>query len=429
MKKSKLDIDTIYYNDVKTFDKFINNLQIIDYSIFDEKDFWHLLLLLSRGYLNDNFHKIFDMVNEIYLEQVIFCSVTIDDFYDNTFLYNNYEILNILINKQHFKIDPYISDYKKIFRIIRNHLSHYNYKYEKDLITFEEKEDNITISFSVSTLVLLLLATLSNVGQSNKIEAYENFILDLQYNTVDIKAINNVNQNIMTPLELIRSEELVQYINCIANYTRELCDLPEEEKEVVFIEILRTLLSDYGKQHGYIFNIDFLDSNVIDSIYKAWKKNPQMGDVDIFKNIYNMLKDNIKCSTISYKIFVDLLYRMCISKSKIDDYDSYMPILKNLIIINYLNIVFCDYAIKRNTSLSNEFFEYLEPISCDKIPSKIRNSLAHCHYKLDDMLEESSDIIIEFWDEKKNVINFKCKIKKNKVNSLIENYIKFIVKK
>ena len=405
-----------YLKDISIFKDFIKHINNLDNLNYNKENFWHLLLLLSRSYINDNFHKMFELVNTDYLARIFSGTVTREDYFDNTFTTNNEEILKLLLNNQFINITPNNNNYKELFKTIRNHLSHYNYKFENNIISFYDNKLNINISFSIASLCLILLAGLSNKGQSNRINSSDSSILRTNNLPSEITVTNQIDYNEITPLELIhiiRNDLIVPLFIIIKS---EITNIPNEELP---IEILKRTLPDLISEYGYNIKINPINSHIREQINNYLDKYDFNINDNQYNNIYHIIIDEIKRSTISYKLFIEILYH----KNNLNNFKEYLPILQNQIIIDYLNIVFCDYAYKQQNILSNEFFEYLNPNKKENIPQKLRNSLAHCHYRYQDITNSSSDIIIEFWDEQNNKINFECKIKKGKIEKLIEAYI------
>ncbi len=420
-----------YLKDVLCFESFINDFNIIENNSnikYDNLQFWRLVFLLSRSYINDNFHKMLELVNQDYLELIFSGNVKIDDFKDTTFPTNNEEILKLLIDNHYFKISTNTKDYIYFFKIIRNHLSHYNYELNNNIIIINY--DKKSISLSIATLVLIVLATLSNVGQSKKIYSYD-FSLSLLGNYLfETKVINLIDNNNITPLDFISYSVPVIINNLLLilnNYDENAENTPKDELEIIKIEKIREAFPEVCKSFGYEAKLSIPDDIITTKVENYLQDNgyEMNEDIKLYSNLYSMLKDDIKLATISYKLFIGILFSIFQGNRISSPYKVFFPILKNLITINYLNIVFCDYATNNNKNISNELFDYINPEDEKNIPHKMRNSLAHCHYKFQDITKNTSDIIIEFWDEQKGIINFKCKIKKENVYKLINNYTQF----
>ena len=107
----------------------------------------------------------------------------------------------------------------------------------------------------------------------------------------------------------------------------------------------------------------------------------------------------------------------------VNEYKIYLPLFNNEFIICYLNIIFWDYACQHNSIISSNLFKYINPIEEKNIPRKIRNSLSHCHYRYEDITDNSAFVIIEFWDEYESKINFKCRIKRENIKNLTDDDI------
>lgn len=415
-----------YLNDVEMFQNFMNNLNksnIFEKNFnYNKNDFWYLLLLLSKGYLNDNFHKMFDMINDDFIKKAFTCSLARDDFFDNTFMTDNEDILKLLLSNQYFKFPKIINNYSDLFKKIRNHLSHYNYTYENNIIKFYSNAYKSEICISVATLTLLLLASLSNIGQSKKINAFESSILLINTIPIELTVTNKIENNDITPNDVIRNE-LNHQLNYIINIIKSnIKDITKEELPFITIDIIKQILPDFMNDIGYDVHIEPLDDNICFQISTYLENNIDI-DNHIFNNLYQMVKSDIKMATISYKIFISILYKIINNKDFCNEYKIYLPLLNNELIICYLNIVFCDYAWQHNSIISSNLFEYINPIEEKNIPEKIRNSLSHCHYRFEDITDNSAIVIIEFWDEYESKINFKCRIKRENIKKLTDDYI------
>jgi hypothetical protein len=81
----------------------------------------------------------------------------------------------------------------------------------------------------------------------------------------------------------------------------------------------------------------------------------------------------------------------------------------------------CDGFIEDVFESIDEEYKIIPKIK--KVPIKLRNSLNHARYKFYDILDDSKGIVIEFWDQDKNEINFSCKITKENALKLIKKYL------
>ena len=68
-------------------------------------DFWYMIFLISKSFLNENFHKLFNFINDDFIEKVFMESVSKSDFFDDTFLCDNSCIIDLFLNNQFFEID------------------------------------------------------------------------------------------------------------------------------------------------------------------------------------------------------------------------------------------------------------------------------------------------------------------------------------
>ena len=413
---SKEEKNEQYLSDVELFQKFIKDLSKLGKERIDSyqpNDFWDYAFLLSRSFLNDNFHKLFDLANEEFLSIVFSSHATKENYLDTVFSTNKDEILDLLLQNQYIKIEPNTKDYKLIFKIMRNHLSHYNYEVDDNKIIIESRgmDREYRIECSIASLVLLLLAALSNIGQSIVEGANDSVILKINNEYVEIKATKINNEDTITPGDFLRDALPDLFNNCKFNSISQMKDI----------------ISIIGKEFNLDIEFQAIEDHIIHNIENYVVKNDledyYEGNKD-FANYYSMIYDSIKRSTISYKYLIEILYELCNHLSLEKENKVFLPILNNMKFICYLNIVFCSYAEERCNILTTQLFEYMNPEDCKNIPHKIRNSLAHCHYRYQDITDDSSDIIIEFWDEKDNQKNFECKIKKDNIEKLTNSYIK-----
>ena len=397
----------IYFADVELFKEYMNDFSSYDCGKkieYSKEKFWHLLFLISKSYLNDNFHKLFNMVNDDLLEKVFTCTLHIGDYFEDAFPIDNNSILELFLSNQHFNVDNNFNDYKKLFKIIRNHLSHYNYEFENNIIKFYSYDYKLHVSFSVATLVLILLASLSNIGQSKKINAFETFMLRLNDDVYEVVVRNKILNNELTPNDVSRN--IVKPL--LSNTFR---GKKESDLEKIEGYLCSILFPNILKETGYEVKINRFDKSIMEIIAKYLGEIEEIEEQE-FINLYQMINSSIKMSTISYKYLITILFGFFTNKRDYyKEFSLFIPLMNNELIICLLNIVFCDGVARKYNNVSDYLFQQIKPRKIASIPWKMRNSLNHCHYKFQDITNDDSDVMVEFWDENENVINFECKIK------------------
>lgn len=369
----------------------------------------NILFYLSKSYINDNFIELLEQV-DIELIKEILSGKAYDVFTENCFFIDNDIITNDLLNNQHFEISPKLFD-NPIYAlgIVRNNLSHFNYDVEVDKVVIDDKIKKEKLVFSVDSLILLLLAAFSNQGQSYKKGAFDYFVVG--NNIVSI--INKDDENQYTPYDMkleIQSsfEKAIRINKCV--YT-----LDE------FLEDATNILNEYG---NYEIKVETIDTKILKKL-KIEKINTQED-----MNLYVSYTDNIRCATISYKLIITMLHLLTSDKMAIhyNEFKKYFPIINNTLFISYMTLVFNDYMVHDCDGFIEDVFESIDEEykiipKIKKVPIKLRNSLNHARYKFYDILDDSKGIIIEFWDQDKNEINFSCKITKENALKLIKKYL------
>ena len=389
-------------------DEKLCNLSIDDllFLIANEKE---ILFYLSKSYINDNFIELLEQV-DIELIKEILSGQAVDVFSKNCFIVNNDIITNSLLNNQYFNISQKLFD-NPIYalEIVRNNLSHFNYMVLFNTVIIDDKIKKEKLEFTVDSLILLLLAAFSNQGQSYKKGAFDYFVIE---NNI-ISIINKDDENQYTPYDMkleIKNafEEAVRRYKC--NYTIDK-----------FLEDTKKLLNEYG---NYEIKVEAIDTKILKKL-KIEKINTQED-----MNLYVSYIDNIRCATISYKLIITMLHLLTSGKMAIyyNEFKKYFPIINNTLFISYMTLVFNDYMVHDCEGFIEDVFEYIDNEykkipKIKKVPIKLRNSLNHARYKFYNILDDSKGIIIEFWDQDKNKINFSCKITKENTLKLIKKYL------
>ena len=186
--------------------------------LFYVSNYHEILFYLSKSYLNDNFADLVEQIDENLVKDVFTGNITKNHFYKDCFIHNNEQIIEELIKNQYFQLSSTMSNnISETFRLIRNYLAHFNYIIMHNKVIIDLKEKDIkkyninTISFSIESLTILILATLSNQGQSHSKDAYDYYTLAFYENfsnkiniehSVILKISNNSNNNIYTPLNI-----------------------------------------------------------------------------------------------------------------------------------------------------------------------------------------------------------------------------------
>lgn len=103
---SKEEKNEQYLSDVELFQKFIKDLSKLGKERIDSyqpNDFWDYAFLLSRSFLNDNFHKLFDLASE---EQAKYLRI---DKANLLSVYGEASLKNEDDNPKKYQV-PYVSD-------------------------------------------------------------------------------------------------------------------------------------------------------------------------------------------------------------------------------------------------------------------------------------------------------------------------------
>lgn len=387
--------------------------------LFYVSNYYEILFYLSKSYLNDNFADLVEQIDENLVKDVFTGNITKNNFYKDCFIHDNEQIIEELIKNQYFQLpSTMLNNISETFRLIRNYLAHFNYIIMNNMVIIDLKEKDIkkyninTISFSIESLTILILATLSNQGQSYSKDAYDYYTLAFYENfsnkiniehSVILKISNNSNNNKYTPLNITKyiTNQNITQLDDVINITK--------------------ILGKYK-----ITKIDF-DRNIINKLdYELLNINNSQN----FINLYMSCFDDKRRATISYKFALGILYLLVNGREEeiYSIYKNYFKIINNTLFICYMSLVFDDYSIEKNGVVNESLFKELNFYrKNENIPRKFRNSLAHARYRFDDILDDSKGIIIEFWDEKDKVINFKCKITKENALLLIDKYVESLI--
>lgn len=410
-----------YFKELERFNKFrndFNNHNKINIKP-DEEMFYNILFSISKSFINDNFHKLFNQVDKEYVENVIYCNVGLTDFRDDCFQSLTTQILKELLSKQHFKIYPEKLNYKVIFKYIRNHLAHYNYEKKDNIIYI--KDDKYKLEFSIASLCLLLLATLSNQGQSKTVGSYDYALLKANYFTNDAVFLKT---KFKKNMPLYPLDYLIMYQEF---FNLSLIALKNENLQVEPEVIHNVCLDQFNKTNNIELYFEELNEDILKNInWYNKKKNLNINfktEENAWLNIYVASSDEIRKSSIAYKLIVQSIYILYLNNNY--DFNNikklYKTLINNELFIAYMNLVFCDYFLNRTKlEFVDNLFETIKPKSCNNIQRKLRNSLSHCNYRFDNILDDSSDIIIKFWND---IDNFECRVKKSEMNKLIEKYL------
>lgn len=420
MKQSK---KTKYKNDILLIQKFIKDVdELSTYNdhraFYTEDEFWQLLLLLSRGFLNNNFHKLFSSINKEYTESALLGTTELDNFTDNCFPYNRNEILTKLISNQYIRINDLNKNYQKVFKTIRNCLSHYSYEIKNNIIIINPP-NNKEIEISIASLVIVLLATLSNCGQSTKKGMYDTALMVINNELYETRVTNKIDSQEITPLDVTLQ---LQMVSALCQITFNSLNIHSISKNDIIEAIKKTTNSEEK-----ILEIKAVDTKIENAIYNYCEKiNYKKLDNQDFTNLYFIIEDDVKRATILYKYITEIIYSYYKGTKLSESISFYLPIIKNMLSIIYANIVFCDYAYKQKSTIEPNLFKYIKPENYTKIPRRIRNSIAHCRYRFEDITNPSSNIIIEFWDGNEEKIDFECEITKGNFLKLTNEYAKLV---
>lgn len=395
-----------YIDEINIIKKFMNDIEHIKYHDFKKinfdfynTNFEKILFYISKSFISDNFEELFSRVNNEVLETVFEEKVILNpelDHYSSKSIY--------LFNNQHFVIsDTMKVDLNYAYKIIRNNLCHFCYTIKDNIVYIEDRNTNEHIEFSIASLHLLLRDTLCTYGQSHIKGAYEYLsLLNMNY----MLKIQNITDNMIPPAFLV--DRIVSYC---------------KDNNLLFLKSNKVVneMMKYIKGIGnyYVRKIPY-DEN----IFKKANINRISNQVEL--DMYMCAFDDVKRAGITYNKITDILFAL---KNNDIDFlnnipDRYYSIISNTVFISYMSLVFDDYFIKDFEGVINTdlFYEKPNVINHD-IPRKFRNSLAHSRYRFENIFDSSKGIIIEFWDEYKNTINFKCKITKNNACILIDEYI------
>lgn len=413
--------------------KFVNEEKIN----MIKNNYYELLISLCTTYMTDNMEELYKQCNKEWVNNIFFNHETKDEYVDDLFYDDTNQILDFLVKNQYFsKNDLLLKKPLKAIEIIRNHLAHYNYNLNGNLISFNDNEDNFkfgSLSFSVESLILLEISILSTNGQSFMkgsydylyLTAYEQknfFIVPEEYRMLKIIKMND-KEDIM-PTYLKKSLQTKNN------------DFLKDKKYENEIEKLRNdLVNNYNSFinnrliDGFKYEIYELNTDIINRIKSINKDLMKFDKSKKFCTIYSCTIDDIRRSTIAFQKIIHILHLIMDDKvnSIYTVYSDYFKIINNSLYICYMALVF-NSVFAYNFDLMQDYIisKHFNVEEGKKISIKFRNSLMHCRYRFNDILDDSNGITIEFWDENKGKKNFECEITKGNSKDMIDNYIKYI---
>jgi len=403
---------TDYLEGIATVKHFLDDIGLISqkkYSAIDldfyKNNFEKLLFYISKSFLSDNFDELFYNLDDESINTVFNEGIRL-----NKFLDKHSDLAIYLSTHQCCKLPKRLHDDPMLgYRVvIRNALCHYRYKLNKDRVIFEKVEFNEGAEISVASLAVLLCGTLASYGQSRKKGAYDYWpLLDRYGNGSFLIMIKNIDDNTIAPADLIVwSQQILG--------KRQTIDASLSRK---FIDYVKGYAPNFGRYYIKKINFD-------QTIMKKAKIN-RVSNIEEL-NLYMCAHDDIKRAGIAYSTLTRVLFAL--SNNDIDSIEdeigSLGPILSNTVFISYMSLVFDDlFARDFNGTIKSGLFIEKPKVEDKSIPWKFRNSLAHSRYRFENIFDSSGKIVIEFWDEDKNGINFECKITKENATTLIEDYL------
>ena len=329
---------------------------------------------------------------------------------------NKTDILRAVNPKDYCKMDKrFSSDPKLAFKLIRNSLSHFEYKIENDRIIINKeyyKENRLfSCTISISSLSGLVLNTIGFPGISCEKGAYDYmpFICSSDPQRSFFIKIQNLEHNPLSPMHFQK------IYTSVPRSTLSASAIVKEIKEI----IPRLPL----KVNFYVKAI-YPDKNIMKKAGISKISNAK--EVSLY---LCALDENIRIGGI-YVMIIHLLRDLAYQPDNIDfsEYKPLFPMINNTVFISFMTIAFDDYFIHGfNGNLNPDLFTEKNGIKINEIPRRLRNSLAHSRYRFENIFDSSKGIIIEFWDEKNGKKTFECKITKENAEKLTNEYLNSVL--
>lgn len=394
----------------------------IDYSFY-KKNRAKLDFYITKSFLNENFDELFEKSNLILPKYIFENNLGEARTLDAN---EKYQLCKIIGDEQDKKFNPskfisskdyckmdtrFSSDPKLAYKLIRNSLSHFEYRIQDDRIFIEKEYYNENRMFnceiSVSSLATLVASTIGLPSFSCKKGAYDYIpFASATYpqNSFFVK-IQNIDHNPFSP---------GHFHQIYASVPRTAINHNHIIKDIKYKLSLSPLKCNFYVKAVYP------DKDVLKKA--GLSKITNSSDASLY---LCALDERIQSGGV-YIMIHDLISDLACYSDKIDfsRYKALMPLINNTVFISFMTIVFDDYFIHNfNGKLNPDLFIEKTGVNITDIPRRLRNSLAHSRYRFDNIFDSSKGIIIEFWDEKNGEKNFECKISKENAQKLTSDYL------